>query len=100
VLVPLCLVVEAPWHATPSAASLIALAVNAVVATAFGAIVYFRLIATIGSVATASAGYLKPAFGVLIGATLMGESLSWVSLVGLILILLGVAAVHRQRPSD
>jgi drug/metabolite transporter (DMT)-like permease len=102
VLVPLCFVVEAPLHCVPSAASVTALLINAVVATAFGFVVYFRLIRTIGSMGTASVGYLKPAVGVLIGCALMGESLTWTAATGLAAILLGVAAIHQMdsfRPS-
>jgi drug/metabolite transporter (DMT)-like permease len=100
VLVPLCFVIEGPLHCTPSGASLVALAINAFGATALGSIVYFRLIRTIGSVGTASAGYLKPAIGVLVGATLMGESLTWSSIAGLITILLGVSELNRERSSS
>jgi drug/metabolite transporter (DMT)-like permease len=99
VLVPLCFLVEAPLHCAPSAASLLALAINAIVATALGSVIYFRLIRTIGSVATASAGYLKPAIGVLVGATLMGESLTWASMAGLMTILLGLSAINQKRLS-
>ena len=95
VLVPLCFIVEAPLNAAPSAASLAALLVNAVVATALGFVVYFRLIRTIGSMGTASVGYLKPAVGVLIGCVLMGESLTWTTGAGLIAILIGVAAINQ-----
>jgi hypothetical protein len=48
---------------------------NAVVATALGFVVYFRLIRTIGSMGTASVGYLKPGVGVLIGYAPMEECL-------------------------
>ena len=95
VLVPLCFIVEAPLNSAPSAASLAALLVNAVVATALGFVVYFRLIRTIGSMGTASVGYLKPAVGVLIGCVLMGESLTWTTGAGLIAILIGVAAINQ-----
>src|SRR5712692_5143889 len=94
VLVPMCLLVEAPWRAAPSAASLTALSANAVVATAFGFVIYFRLIRTIGSMGTASTGYLKPAVGVLIGCALLGEPLTWTLAVGLLAILFGVAAIN------
>lgn len=97
VLVPLCFVVEAPLNSVPSAASVIALLVNAVVATAFGFVIYFRLIRTIGSIGTASVGYLKPAVGVLIGCALMGESMTWTTVIGLAAILLGVAAIHQSN---
>ena len=96
VLVPLSLLIEAPWRTAPSAASLTALGANAVVATAFGFVIYFRLIRTIGSMGTASTSYLKPATGVLIGCTLLGESLTWGMAIGLIAILFGVAAINGQ----
>ncbi len=96
VLVPLCVLTEAPWHSAPSAASLTALGANAVVATAFGFVIYFRLIRTIGSMGTASAGYLKPGVGVLIGCTLMGEPLTWTLAIGLLAILFGVAAINGK----
>jgi drug/metabolite transporter (DMT)-like permease len=102
VLVPLSFVIEVPLHCVPSAGSIIALLINAVVATAFGFVVYFRLIRTIGSMGTASVGYLKPAVGVLIGCVLMGESFTWATATGLVAILFGVAAVHQvdsSRPS-
>jgi drug/metabolite transporter (DMT)-like permease len=97
-LVPLCFVVEAPLQTAPSAASVVALLVNAFVATAFGFVVYFRLIRMIGSIGTASVGYLKLAFGVLIGCTLMGESLTWTTATGLLAILLGVAVINQRQP--
>ena len=96
VLIPLSLVVEAPWHTAPSVASLAALGVNAVVATAFGFAIYFHLIRTIGSMATASTSYLKPGIGVLIGCTLMGEPLTWTLGLGLLAILFGVAAINEK----
>ncbi len=96
VLIPLSLLVEAPWHIAPSAASLTALGVNAVIATAIGFVIYFRLIRTIGSMGTASTGYLKPGVGVLIGCTLMAEPLTWTIGFGLVAILLGVAAINER----
>jgi drug/metabolite transporter (DMT)-like permease len=96
VLVPLSFFVETPLNSAPSAASLAALLANAVVATALGFVVYFHLIRTIGSMGTASVGYLKPAVGVLIGCALMGESLTWTAAGGLIAILIGVAAINQN----
>jgi drug/metabolite transporter (DMT)-like permease len=99
VLVPLCFIFERPLQSVPSAASIAALFVNAIVATAFGFVVYFRLIRTIGSMGTASVGYLKLAVGVLIGCTLMGEALTWATAVGFLAILLGVAAINQPQSS-
>jgi drug/metabolite transporter (DMT)-like permease len=96
ILVPLCFVIETPFQSAPSAASVAALLVNAFVATALGFVVYFRLIRRIGSIGTASVGYLKLAVGVLIGCTLMGESLAWTTAMGLLAILLGVVAINQR----
>jgi drug/metabolite transporter (DMT)-like permease len=94
VLGPLCFLVEAPLQSAPSAAAIAALLANAVLATALGVVVYFRLIRTIGSMGAASVSYLKPAAGVLIGCTLLGETLTWTAALGLIAILTGVAAIN------
>jgi drug/metabolite transporter (DMT)-like permease len=96
VLGPLCVFVEAPLQSAPSAAAIAALLVNAVMATALGFVVYFRLLRTIGSMGTASVSYLKPAAGVLIGCTFLGETLTWTEGLGLIAILTGVAAINPQ----
>jgi drug/metabolite transporter (DMT)-like permease len=96
VLVPLCFLVETPLQTVPSVASLTALLANAIIATAFGFVVYFRLIRTVGSMGTASVGYLKPGVGVLIGCTLMGEPLTWILGLGLLAILFGVAAINEK----
>jgi drug/metabolite transporter (DMT)-like permease len=96
ILVPLCLVLETPWRAAPSPASLAALAANAIGATALGFIIYFRLIRTIGSLGTASTGYIKPAVGVLIGCAFFGEALTWTMALGLTAILFGVAVINQR----
>jgi drug/metabolite transporter (DMT)-like permease len=95
--VPLCFVVEKPLQSAPSAASIAALFINAIVATALGLVVYFRLIRTVGSMGTASVGYLKLAVGVLIGCTLMGERLTWTAAAGFLAILLGVVAIYQDQ---
>jgi drug/metabolite transporter (DMT)-like permease len=95
VLVPLCFFVERPLQSAPSAAAVTALLVNAIAATALGFVLYFRLIRALGSMGVASVGYLKPAAGVLIGCTLLGESLTWPAAIGLVAILIGVAAINQ-----
>lgn len=97
VMVPLSFVLESPLIARPSATAVTALMVNAVLATGIGFVVYFRLIRAIGSMSTATIGYLRPAVGVLIGYTLMGEPLTRTAVVGLLAILIGVAAIHQAE---
>ena len=84
-----------PLNVSPSGSSLAALAVNALLTTALGYVIYFRLLYSVGSLTTASVGYLKPTFGVLIGCTLLAEPLTWQIAVGLVATLIGVAAINR-----
>jgi drug/metabolite transporter (DMT)-like permease len=98
VLVPFSFVIEAPWKISPSSPSVFALLINAIIATALGFAIYFRLIRTAGSMATASVGYLKPAVGVLLGWLIFGEPFTLVMALGLIAILLGVAIVTAGNP--
>jgi drug/metabolite transporter (DMT)-like permease len=100
VLIPLSFCMETPLRILPSWISIGALAANAIIATALGFIVYFRLLRTIGSVSTASVGYLKPAIGVLIGSALMTEPVTWKTGIGLAAILIGVAFINKRETAD
>ena len=93
-LIPLSFVFESPISSTPSTAALAAMATNGIISTAFGFVIYFRLIRTLGSIGTTSVGYLRPAIGVLIGCFLLGEPLTWSMSTGLVVILIGVAAIN------
>jgi drug/metabolite transporter (DMT)-like permease len=95
-LLPLAFVLESPFHTVPSAPAVVALLTNAIVATALGFVVYFRLIRTLGSFGTMSVGYLRPGVGVLIGCALLGERLTWPTSCGLLLILVGVTTINLK----
>jgi len=95
-LVPLSLLVDVPWHLAPTGRSLAALIVNAIVVTAIGFVLYFRLIRTIGSMSTASTSYLKPAVSVLIGCTLLGEPFTPTLALGLAAVLFGIAVINER----
>ena len=99
-LLPFCLLIEQPWRLSPSAASVAALTVNATVATALGFVIYFKLLRRVGSVATASTSYLKPAVGVLIGVSLLGESVTWPFILALLTILGGLVVKVGSRMVD
>jgi drug/metabolite transporter (DMT)-like permease len=96
VLVPACLLVETPWRSAPSLGSIAALVVNAAFATGLVFVIYFRLIQRIGSMGTASVSYLRPAVGVLVGCTLLGETLTPTAIMGSLAILFGVAAINQK----
>lgn len=92
-LIPLSLVLDRPWTLAPSVSSLGALAGLAVVSTALAFVLYFRLIASLGSVATMAQAYLRVPVGVAIGVVLLGETPAPTALFGLVLVVIGVAAM-------
>lgn len=93
VLLPLSLVLDRPWTLAPSVASIQALIALSLLSTALAFVIYFRLIARLGSVATTSVAYLRVPTGVLIGMIFLGEALAPTAWAGLILVVGGVLAM-------
>ena len=93
VLLPLSLVLDRPWTLAPSVQSIQALIALSLVSTALAFVIYFRLIARLGSVATTSVAYLRVPTGVLIGMIFLGEALVPTAWAGLALVIMGVMAM-------
>ena len=93
VLLPLSLLLDRPWTLSPSAQSIQALIALSLVSTALAFVIYFRLIARLGSVATTSVAYLRVPAGVLIGMVFLGEALAPTAWAGLVLVIGGVLAM-------
>lgn len=92
-LVPVSLLVDQPWTLTPSLDSMLALLGLSVFSTAFAFVIYFRLVQTLGSVSATSQAYLRVPIGVMIGVVFLGETLSSAVWLGLVCIVVGVAAM-------
>jgi len=88
----------------PSLPVLGALAGLGVIGTGFSLLLYFRLIANVGPTRTSTVTYLVPVWALLYGAMLLGEGITARSILGLVLILAGVAGVSgifrlpRRKP--
>lgn len=95
VLVPASLAVDRPWTVSPSTASLAALLCLSAFCTALALTVYFRLIRTLGSMGLSSNSYLRVAVSVAVGVLFLGETVTWTTALGLVLVLAGVASVNR-----
>ncbi|GLR90657.1 DMT family transporter [Bradyrhizobium iriomotense] len=93
VLIPASLAIEQPWTLSPSASSVLALLALAVFSTAAAFVIYFRLIQTLGSVGTTAQAYLRVPIGVAISVAFLGESLSRTAWIGLVSVVIGVAAM-------
>ena len=93
VLVPISIVMDHPWTLAPSGRSVVALISLSVFSTALAFTIYFRLIQTLGPVGTTSQAYLRVPIGVAIGVAFLGESLAPTTLIGLVCVIAGVAAM-------
>ena len=100
-LVPLSLVVDAPWALRPTATASVAAATLAIMGTGVALIIYFRLIKTLGAMGVASQSYLRAGVSVLLGLVILGEQLSATVLLGLVTIIVGVALINlpAKKPS-
>ena len=95
VLTPLAIALEwtGPVLPQPSMASIVAVLLSAVFSTALGFILYFRLLATIGSIGTSAQAYLRIGVGVAIGVIFLGETLRPEVWIGLVLVVGAVLAM-------
>jgi drug/metabolite transporter (DMT)-like permease len=93
VLIPVSLAAEPPWTQAPSATSIMALIGLSVFSTAFAFALYFRLVRTLGSVGVTAQAYLRVPIGVGIGVAFLGESLAPSAVIGLVCVVIGVAAM-------
>ena len=83
--------------AAPSADAIGSIVALTLVGTALAQLILFRMLRLFGSRRLSLVTYLMPGFAVLWGATLLDEPLSVAALVGLLLILVGVALASGER---
>jgi drug/metabolite transporter (DMT)-like permease len=92
VAVPASLAIDQPWRLDPTATSLLAVAGLGLLPTAVGYILAFRIIASAGAGFASFNNYLVPLFGVFWGVLLLGEEPQPQALLGLAIVLAGLAA--------
>jgi drug/metabolite transporter (DMT)-like permease len=96
-LLPAALLWERPWDMAPSQASILALLALALLCTALASVIWFRLLRTLGVVATTSQAYLRLPLGAGIGVVFLGESFPPIAVGGLVLVMAGVAMMTWRR---
>jgi len=96
---PLSLVADRPWTLNPSASSIVAAVVLGLFCTGFALLLYFRLVRTIGSMGVASQSYLRAGVSVLLGIFVLGEQITQAIGLGLVAIIVGVAAINIPSPA-
>src|SRR5689334_17937784 len=97
VMLPMSLFIDRPWtHAFPPVTAIAAITALALMCTAFGYVLYFRLIATSGATNALLVTLLVPPVAIVLGALFLNETLAPQDFLGLGLIALGLAAIDGR----
>lgn len=73
-------------------------AVLGLLGTGLAYVLYFRLIGDVGATTASAVNYAVPVFAVLMGAVLLGESVSWHLVAGGLVVLTGVSYAENRLP--
>jgi drug/metabolite transporter (DMT)-like permease len=97
IMLPLSLIVDHPWQlAMPPLSALGAIVALALLCTAFGYVLYFRLIDRAGATNALLVTLMVPPTAILLGALFLNETLAPQDFFGLGLIALGLAAIDGR----
>ena len=97
VMTPVSLTVGQPWiGGSPSLVAIGAITALALVCTAFGYVLYFRLIDSAGATNATLVTLLVPPIAILLGALFLGELLTGGQFLGLAIIALGLAVIDGR----
>jgi drug/metabolite transporter (DMT)-like permease len=97
IMLPISMIVDRPWtHAFPPVTAWGAIIALALFCTAFGYVLYFRLIETSGATNALLVTLLVPPVAILLGALFLNETLAPQDFGGLALIALGLAAIDGR----
>ncbi|MEO6225224.1 MAG: DMT family transporter [Sphingomicrobium sp.] len=100
IMAPFALAVDRPWTAAfPPLSAWGSIITLALVCTAFGYVLYFRLIQTSGATNALLVTLLVPPVAILLGALFLGETIALWEFAGLGLIALGLAAIDGRLVS-
>lgn len=95
-VLPVALVMDRPWTLTVGARTWGALLALALLTTALGFVIYFRLLATAGATNVMLVTLLMPVIALLLGWFLLGESITGSALAGMALIAGGLLAIDGR----
>jgi drug/metabolite transporter (DMT)-like permease len=99
-MLPMSMFIDKPWtHAFPPLTAWAAIVALALLCTAFGYVLYFRLIETSGATNALLVTLLVPPVAILLGGLFLGETLAPQDFAGLALIALGLAAIDGRLVS-
>jgi drug/metabolite transporter (DMT)-like permease len=93
---PIALLVDRPWTLAVSARTWGALLGLALLSTALGFVLYFRLLATAGATNVMLVTLLMPVMALWLGSLILGETVTGTALAGMALILAGLLVIDGR----
>jgi len=96
-LLPLSFLFEEPFKSTPTFESTLSLIYLGVIATGFAWWLRFKILSNNGIVFQTQVAYLIPIFGVIFGALILGEQITWKVLTSLVIITSGIYIVKKYN---
>jgi drug/metabolite transporter (DMT)-like permease len=96
-LLPMSFIFEHPLSSTPTLHSTLSLIYLGVVATGFAWWLRFKILAKNGIVFQTQVAYLIPFFGVIFGALILNEQITWKVLASLVIIISGIYIVKKYN---
>ena len=95
-LLPAAALIEHPWTVQPSAISLGGIAALGLLSTAIAYLLYFKLLARVGATNLLLVTFLLPIVALILGSLFLGEHVQPIDLLGLALIMGGLAAIDGR----
>ncbi len=98
-MLPLWLYYDKPWLEEYSTSSVISLLWLGIGPTGIATLVYFTVLERTGPTFLSNINYCIPVVAYFAGVSMLGESLEWQSILGLVCIMIGIALTHKKRKS-
>jgi drug/metabolite transporter (DMT)-like permease len=96
IMLPLAIIIDAPWSARPSLEALSAVLAIAVVSTAVAYLLYFHLLATVGATNVLLVTFLIPISALVLGVGVLGEVINLLEYAGMGCIFLGLVIIDGR----
>lgn len=96
IMLPLALIIDQPWTATPGMVPLLGALGLSLVSTALAYLIYFRLVGRAGASNASLVTLLIPVTAVLLGTIFLGERLPWTAFAGMGVILCGLIVIDGR----
>jgi drug/metabolite transporter (DMT)-like permease len=96
ILLPLAVLLES-WTVAWSPAFVAAFAYTTLFPGLLATFIWFLLVGRIGATRAATYHFLNPFFGVVIAAIILSEALTWIDVVGVTIVAIGILMVQRAR---